>query len=108
MKNVTAIVSFNGPYDWLSNMYPCTIEYNGVKFHSSEQAYQYQKCVTKEDRDLVLSTPHPRKTKVLARKIQLVEGWDDVKLDHMYAIVKAKFEQNSDLADKLVATEVVS
>lgn len=46
----TNIKGFFCQYRWLSNFWPCKVEYDGHKFKSVEQAYQYAKAVTDEDK----------------------------------------------------------
>ena len=47
---------------------------------------------------------NPSDAKRLGRSIRLRDDWELVKYDIMYEICKAKFEQNADLKEKLLAT----
>ena len=40
---MTWIKGFQGEYRFLSNFYPCQIEFEGLTYFSSEAAYQAQK-----------------------------------------------------------------
>ncbi len=43
------IERFWGDYFFLNKWYPIGIEYDGMKFLSSEAAYQSQRCADRED-----------------------------------------------------------
>ena len=103
---MTKIDSFDGEYDFLSNFYPCKVEWEGRIYQSSEGAYQSAKCVNENEKDMFTSIP-ANQTKKLGRKVDLREDWDKVKEDIMYDIVYAKFTQNKELADKLINTGTV-
>lgn len=46
----------------------------------------------------------PSSAKRKGRHVQLRHDWEKVKFDIMYEICKAKFSQNAELKDKLLAT----
>lgn len=97
------INSFKGEYHFLSNFYEVPIEYDGFCYKNSEAAFQAQKCLDPEDRN-AFANMNPSEAKKAGRKVQLRKDWEQVKVSIMSEIVKAKFEQNSELADKLLAT----
>lgn len=97
------INSFKGEYHFLSNFYEAPIEYDGICYKNSEAAFQAQKCLNPEDRN-AFANMNPSAAKKAGRKVQLRKDWEQVKVSIMSEIVKAKFEQNSELADKLLAT----
>lgn len=101
--NKNAITSFRGEYDFLSNFYEATVTYEGITYKNSEAAFQAQKCEDEKDR-LQFAELDPSKAKRLGRHIALRPDWEDIKIGAMKGIVKAKFEQNKDLAEKLLAT----
>lgn len=47
---------------------------------------------------------NPSEAKAAGRKIDLRSDWEEVKSQIMYEIVQAKFNQNPDLKEKLLAT----
>jgi len=97
------INKFNGEYRFLSNFYGCFIKYDGLTFKSSEAAYQSQKTFEVHDRfSFQFLTASQSKRK--GYQIQLRDDWEDVKVKIMYKIVKAKFEQNEELLNKLLLT----
>ena len=97
------IKRFIGSYQFLSNFYPCEVTYNGRTYSSVEVAFQCEKCANEEDRETI-SEMKPVNAKRYGRKIQQKENWHEIKLKVMHELVRAKFEQNKDLKEKLLAT----
>lgn len=97
------ISGFRGEYFFLSNFYPCRVEYEGLVFNCAEAAFQAAKTEDLEIRKQFcgLSGAEARE---LGRCVILRRFWELVKDDIMYEVVKAKFVQNPDLARKLMAT----
>ncbi len=89
--------------EFLSNFYCVPITYNGLTYHNSEAAFQAQKVLDDEDK-LLFTTASARQAKSLGRMVNLRRDWEFVKVNLMLEITRAKFEQNSDLAEKLLAT----
>lgn len=100
----SAINVFRDEYDFLSNFYPCQIEYQGLWYQNAEAAFQAQKCIHEEDRQFFCGLP-AAKAKRRGRQVPLRPDWECVKRDFMEKIVRAKFHQNSHLAGKLLATK---
>lgn len=96
--------AFRGDKAYLSNMYACRVEYLGVVYPSSEVAFQCAKCADDEERKALFAMSSPYEVKKAAYKVKKREDWDVIKVDIMRDIVSAKFMQNPDLADKLLAT----
>lgn len=90
-----AIESFSHEYHFLSNFYceyPYLFEYIGIKFISSEHAYQYMKCADDDGRNAILSCRTPGQAKRMGKKVIAKEGWDNIKVDEMRSILTAKFK----------------
>jgi hypothetical protein len=98
-----AITSFKGEYNFLSNMYPSILYINGEMYPSAEHAFQAAKSLDKDIRLSISVCRSAKEAKEAGKLISLRSDWEDVKVDIMYKILKAKFE-NSKLADKLKAT----
>jgi len=92
---------FDEEYSFLSNFYPCKVIYKGHTFLSSEAAYQAQKDLSRTEEFINLGA---KDSKHLGKKVNIRPDWEEVKLPIMEEIVRAKFEQNKDLAEKLIAT----
>lgn len=97
-----AITSFRGEYRFLSNFYPADVAYNGITYHNNESAFQAQKDPSRAHEFALLTNPVQAKRN--GRKVHLRSDWEKVKVGIMEEIVRAKFEQNPDLAEKLLAT----
>ena len=94
------ITRFRGEYEFLSNYYEVPVTYAGFTYGSSEAAYQGAKCGKPE----LFAGLRPHQSKLEARKYPVREDWDDVKLEVMKEIVRAKFTQNPNIAERLLAT----
>lgn len=98
-----SISTFRDEYDFLSNFYPCSIVYQGMWYQNAEAAFQAQKCINEEDKQVFCGLP-AAKAKRHGRQVKLRPDWESVKIGLMAEIVKAKFSQNIHLAKKLLAT----
>lgn len=97
------INSFRGEYFFLSNFYMAPVVYNGRLFTNSEAAFQAQKSKN-PDRIKYFCNMNPYEAKRQGRRLPLRDDWENVKIDIMYNIVLAKFTQNPELKEKLLAT----
>ncbi len=91
-------------YEFLSNFYSVPITYKGLKYQNSEAAFQAQKVLDDEEK-IPFTQASARQAKSLGRMVNLRRDWEFVKVNLMLEITRAKFEQNPDLAEKLLATE---
>lgn len=98
------IREFKNEYDWLSNFYPCDILYNGEHYSSAEAAFQAQKCVDEEEKNMFL-TLTASQAKKFGKKVKLREDWEQVKESIMYEILLVKFTTNTTLKNKLLETD---
>lgn len=96
---------FRDEFYFLSNMYPVpvTVNINGkdMTFDCSEAAFQAGKCAERAGEFLGIDG---YAAKSLGRKVKIITGWNVIKLEWMYRVLVAKFTQNKELGDKLVAT----
>ena len=97
------ITSFRDEYFFLSNFYPCDIEFNYLTYHSAEAAFQAQKCLDVGERN-VFTELSPSQAKRRGKQVKLRPDWEDVKLEIMKSIVFQKFIQHPTLMDKLLDT----
>ena len=91
------------PYRFLSNFHEARVEFGGLVFGNAEAAFQAQKCTSEEEKAQFTGLG-PGKSKGVGRHVRLRPDWEDVKLDVMEGVVRAKFTQNPDLAERLLAT----
>lgn len=97
------ISSFRDKYFFLSNFYKAPVIFDGIRYENNEAAFQAQKCIKVEDRKN-FSKMNPSEAKKAGRSVKLRPDWEDVKVDIMYKIVRAKFLQNPQLGLKLFET----
>lgn len=101
MKVTDKLVLFFGNDDVCSNFYLCSLEYEGHKFHSSEQLFMYLKAKTFKDWDTmkeILDCSTPREAKALGRKVKNYndEIWDSERDKCMYTTISTKYDQCSE------------
>ena len=97
------IDSFKGKYFFLSNFYEAPVLFEGIMYGSSEAAFQAQKCKD-EKQKILFAYLGPSEAKRRGRTVHLREDWEDIKFQIMYLIVYDKFDQNPELAKKLLET----
>lgn len=95
---------FRDDYYFLSNMYPCKIEFNGRTFKCSETAFHTESLSDESDKDY-FSTLDGYESKAQIKVMKIRKDWDKIKVDTMAKILIQKFLQNKDLALKLIETE---
>jgi ribA/ribD-fused uncharacterized protein len=101
MAGVIAV--FDGEYRFLSNFYERDVDYDGYMHRSNECAFQSMKLDDREQRrGFCRLAAH--KAKAEGRTVKLRPDWDHLKTGFMSEIVHAKFVQNPDLVEKLLAT----
>ena len=97
IHNEERICGFFLQYRWLSNFELVEVEYDGIKYPSTENAYQAAKCKYKEDRRK-FTTCTPKEAKKLSHHIEYVrEDWHDAKYEIMYNLVMQKYLGNKEL-----------
>lgn len=102
---MTGILGFFGEHRYLSNFSEHGFYVGTVWYATNEHFFQASKATDKEDHDFVNSSDSPGVAKHRGKRITLREDWEEVKLAVMLWGVKAKFEQNPKLKEKLLATE---
>ena len=80
------------------------VSYNGWDYTNNEAAFQAQKTKNRRLKFQLFSQASPSEAKAAGRKIDLRSDQEEVKDKVMYEIVLAKFTQNPDLKEKLLAT----
>lgn len=97
------IYSFKGEYDFLSNFYPATVEFEGDTYRTTEHAFQAAKTLCPTERAEIRAEVNPGKAKTIGRKVTLRPDWEDIKESIMLEINRKKFS-DPELARKLVDT----
>lgn len=97
------IKGFFGEYRFLSNFEVAEVIYEGMRYPSSENAYQAAKSLDLNIRKEFLKI-NPSNSKKLGRKIDIRNDWEDVKFNVMYQICFDKFNRNKELGRLLILT----
>jgi len=98
-----AISLFNGKYRFLSNFYPCTIEFEGITYPSTEHAYQAAKTTNDIIRKRMSHLHSPGEAKREGNKVTLRPDWEAVKDNIMLTLLRIKFKI-PELKTKLIDT----
>jgi ribA/ribD-fused uncharacterized protein len=99
------IIEFKDEFSFLSNFHPCTVVIGLMKFPSSEHAFMSFKNDSDEwKKECQRFDLTPGQIKKKGRKIDLVNDWEDIKIESMRTALMSKFRQNKDLKEKLLNT----
>jgi N-glycosidase YbiA len=99
--------SKSGESSFLSNFHPCTIEIDGAEYKSVEHYYQSKKPIKPELSKWIKDAPTASWSKKLARLLKesdIIPDWREKREEFMRKAVRAKFTQNAELKEKLLAT----
>lgn len=100
------IITFKAENSFLSNFYIASFHFKifGSDFVSSEAAYMHEKCDDPEWKRFCIDSKNtPAQIKIKSQTVKLIPGWDHVRINIMYQVLKAKFEIPY-LKEKLVNT----
>ena len=98
-----SVKGFFGPFRFLSNFYPAEVEYQGMKYRTTEHAYQAAKFADPVMRYTIQQLELARDAKKHGRAQGMREDWDIVKYSIMFDLLLQKFA-NPELAKLLLAT----
>lgn len=96
-----------GQYGFLSNLYKAPIVFEGWRFRSSEDAYQFGKPKERAVAEWIVSAPKPHLCAAAAHSLfvfDVRQNWNEIKVDRMRGVLTAKFRQHTDLQEKLLST----
>ena len=88
--------------NWFSNMIQCDIEIDDIKYKSTENYYQSKKMKNYQD-ELYIANLDPHSSKRETRNFEIVDDWNDIKIDVMRIALEAKFNLPK-WKDKLLST----
>jgi ribA/ribD-fused uncharacterized protein len=90
----------------LSNLYPCTLTYDGTRFHSSEQLYFYLCTTTKPDiQRLVMQQPNAISVKKLHISAEDRNAdWAQTRNKIMTTVLNVKYQQCPEYRNFLIST----
>ena len=97
----------SGEYGFLSNLFKRPVVFEGREFPCSESAYQFGKPRDEKVAEWLVSAPKPHLCAAAAHSLfvfDVKEDWNKNKVERMRGVLRAKFSQHRDLAEKLLAT----
>jgi ribA/ribD-fused uncharacterized protein len=102
---MTTIDLFRDKNGFLSNMWSCIIEWNGIEFGSSEALYQARKF-DNQKRIEQFATLDGKTAKKYANSLrnEWKKDWNKIKRSIMYEVLYLKFTQNAHLKAALLET----
>lgn len=98
------ISGFQGKFRFLSNFWPCEINFEGENYQSTESAYQAAKTLDEHERKEIREAATPAIAKKFGRKCTIRSDWEKIKLSVMENLLRQKFQSGSDLFNKLKET----
>lgn len=87
------IYAFSGPYAFLSNFWPVSVELDGIAYQSVEHGYQAAKSTDPEAREAIRTARTPSLAKRLGRRLALRPDWNAVRLSIMADLLEQKFSR---------------
>jgi len=102
-----SIKSFDGEFRFLSNFYPSSFTQDRITWKTVEHFFQAQKTTTQNDFMDIINAETPRQAKHSGNKIVVRLDWEFIKTSIMLDGVRLKFNQNPDIAEKLIATGAI-
>ncbi len=106
MKPTIHFYRVKDPYGFLSNFAPYPIQLKSKVWATSEHYFQAQKFAGTEHEEMIREVPSPMIAARMGRSRSrpLRRDWERVKDDVMRDAVWAKFTQNPELTEQLLAT----
>lgn len=98
------ILEFAGEYCFLSNFYPCEVQYQNIVYPSVEHGFQACKSLDRRCRIRISKLKTAASARCAGSKLELRRDWERFKEVIMYNFLKQKFKIPA-LRAKLIATE---
>lgn len=95
---------FQGRYRFLSNFWFARIKWKGIVFPTNEHAYQWAKTEDKSWKKKILEAIKPGEAKKLGKWCPMIPDFIEKRVDIMYDINLAKYNQHYELKEKLIET----
>ena len=100
---MTTIDRFEGENEFLSNLFPCEIEFEGKVYPSSEHAFQATRTLDEVEREWIRAAKSGRSAKTVGKSVTVQRDWDFKRTAWMRTVLDIKFS-NPELRAKLRAT----
>ncbi|KAE8742019.1 hypothetical protein FOCC_FOCC012435, partial [Frankliniella occidentalis] len=102
--NAEKIIGFKHEYSFLSHLYPCQVQLNGITYASLEHALQASKASNPHNARFIAEEPDPAQVRHRLAFTLLRNDWNFVKFEILMACLRSKFAPPSPLAAQLLAT----
>jgi len=99
------IIRFQKGYRFFSNFWLAEIEYEGIRYPSTEHGYQAAKTIDVKEKKYIADLKKCGEAKRAGRNVNIRPDWNEVKDKIMLDLVRIKFSTHKDLADKLLDTK---
>lgn len=103
IKENEMIKEFQGEHRFLSNFWYVPIIYEGIKYPTSEHAYQAAKTFDKKSKIKISELSKPGDAKRFGQKVLMRPDWESIKIQIMEDILRIKFT-NKIMRQKLINT----
>lgn len=116
MPDEIAFYRVDKPYGFLSNLYPCVVEFEHwdpdvaprpAYYPTAEHAYQVGKPRSVAIRNWIFDSPHPSLVARAGHALypwEVVPDWSRIKVPRMRAILRVKFAPGREFAKALLQT----
>ena len=92
-------------YYFLSNSFSASFQLDGVWYRTVEHYLQAHRTTDPYERVQIRAAQTPAEAKELGSNVSAPSDWESIKLDVLRRGVKAKFEQNPTLLQRLLDTD---
>lgn len=99
------VKGFFGQYRFLSNFYEAEVWFEGIKYPSTENAYQAAKFSEDLRMSFVNISQSESKNRAYVLEKYIRQDWKEIKIDVMRSVLVDKFNRHLDLREKLLNTE---
>ena len=101
---MTNVTTFDGDFDFLNMFYNCKVTVGKLTYLNAYSAFVAAKCKNENDKR-AFTRLNAIKAKKRNNTINKRDDWDDIKVDVMKNIQRAKFDQNPELKKKLMSID---
>ena len=104
MGRLLRVNRFEGEFEFLSNFSPHKVVVFDRIWPTAEHAFQGMKTVDRVERARICRAPTPGKAKRMGGDVELRPDWEQIKLEIMRSVLRAKFMQDAGLMRSLLDT----
>ena len=104
-RELERIDNFNGYFDFLNNDFPCPVYYEGLIYKAVSYAFQAARATEQYIREKIVRADTLMEMYEIAANIEDPPDWQKNRLKVMEMLIRDKFRRNSELREKLRATE---